>query len=86
MNQAQARVAVHLFISHGLGETVDVDDQSDLYELGLDRDDIEALLWRLEDRFDLDVSPREEQQALWRLERVGDLVQWLLEKSRQNQD
>ncbi|MFJ3116915.1 acyl carrier protein [Pseudomonas protegens] len=86
MNRAQARAAVHLLIRHWLDEPVDFDDQSGLSELGLDRDDIEALLWRLEDRFDLGVLPREEQRALGQLERVDDLVQWLLEKARQNED
>lgn len=86
MKRAEARVAVHLLIRRGLDERTDFDDQSALQALGLDREDIEALLWRLEDRFDLCISPREEQRALWHLEKVDDLVQWLLEKSRQNQD
>ncbi|WP_409301967.1 acyl carrier protein [Pseudomonas sp. KCJK8993] len=86
MNRSEARRAVHALIRCWLGERTCLDDSSELRALGLERDDLEELLWRLEDRFGLCVPTGEEQHALRELRCVHELIEWLLEMSRRQED
>ncbi|NBF01526.1 hypothetical protein GV819_04400 [Pseudomonas sp. Fl5BN2] len=86
MKRTEARQAVYSLIRQWLGERTCLDDCSRLQALGLDKGDIEEMLWRLEDRFDLCVPALEEQRGISTAESVHDLIEWLLEMSRQNED
>ena len=50
---------------------------SNLSALGLDRHDLEELLFRLEDRFQLTAAPRQEDQLLRTATTVEDLIVFL---------
>ncbi|AZC23327.1 MULTISPECIES: hypothetical protein [Pseudomonas] len=86
MNRGEARRAVFALIRSWLGERLCLDGGSNLQALGLERGDIEELLWRLEDRFELCISTEEEQRILASLSNVHELVEWLLEKSGQQEE
>ncbi|MGE8415538.1 MAG: hypothetical protein ACN6QY_24555 [Pseudomonas sp.] len=86
MNRGEARRAVYALIRCWLGERTCLDDSSQLMALGLVGDDLQELLWRLEDRFELCVPLGEEQRALLELGSVQELVEWLLEMSRRQED
>ncbi|MGC5700190.1 acyl carrier protein [Pseudomonas sp. NFXW11] len=84
MTRADARLVLYPLIRRRLEAGVEFDDSSQLQALGLELDDIEALLWQLEDRFDLPTSTRATNPALEQLQRVADLIEWLQAKSWQN--
>ncbi len=86
MNRGEARRAVYALIRCWLGERTCLDDSSQLMVLGLERDDLQEMLWRLEDRFGLCVPLGEEQRALQELDSVQELVEWLLEMSRRQEE
>ncbi|WP_025132203.1 acyl carrier protein [Pseudomonas sp. PH1b] len=85
MNRADARQAVYQLIQHWLDSPRVLDDNSRLRDLGLDIEDIEALLWRLEDRFDLSLSPRAEEHWVEQMHSVDDLIRFVLMISWQNE-
>jgi acyl carrier protein len=82
MESAAIRDAVHRYISRLLDGIDEFDDDLSLEQLGLDKQDIEALLFHLEDQFDLTASTHEEDQLLKSAITTNDLCRFLLEISR----
>ncbi|NBA97806.1 acyl carrier protein [Pseudomonas sp. R5(2019)] len=77
MNRSELRHTVHAFIADYLGGPRSFTDDVSLQALGLDKNDIEELIFRLEDRFELTAFSHEEDQMLERARTVGDLIEFL---------
>ena len=82
MKRAGVRAAVHRFISRLLERQTDFDDNASLAQLGLDREDIEELIFHLEDELGLTAFTAEEDQLLKTARTAEDLSRFLLEISR----
>lgn len=82
MNRADVRAAVHCFISRLLERQDDVDDHASLMELGLDKADIEDLIFHLEDQFGLTAFTAEEDRMLTTARTANDLSRFLMEIAR----
>jgi acyl carrier protein len=79
MTRDAVRTAVHRFISRLLGGRDDFDDSTRLVQLGLDKNDIEELIFRLEDQLGLTASTAEEDRMLKTATTVDDLSRFLIE-------
>jgi acyl carrier protein len=82
MKKAAVRAAVHRFISRLLEGQDDFDDNTSLAQLGLDKEDIEELIFHLEDELDLTAFTVEEDKLLKTARTVNDLSRFLLEIGR----
>ncbi|MHC8321741.1 acyl carrier protein [Pseudomonas sp. GB2N2] len=82
MRRAAVRAAVHQFISRLLECQDDFDDDASLAELGLDKTDIEDLIFHLEDEMGLTAFTAEEDRMLRRARTANDLSRFLLEIGR----
>ena len=82
MTRDAVRTAVHRFISRLLENQDDFDDNSNLVQLGLDKEDIEELIFHLEDQLGLTASTAEEDRMLKTATTVDDLSRFLIEIGR----
>ncbi|EPA99162.1 phosphopantetheine-containing protein [Pseudomonas sp. G5(2012)] len=82
MKKAAVRAAVHQFISRLLEGQVDFDDNASLAQLGLDKADIEDLIFHLEDELGLTAFTAEEDQMLKTARTANDLSRFLMEIGR----
>ncbi|MDB5993246.1 MAG: phosphopantetheine-containing protein [Pseudomonas sp.] len=82
MRRAAVRAAVHQFISRLLERQDDFDDNASLAELGLDKADIEDLIFHLEDEMGLTAFTAEEDRMLRSARTANDLSRFLLEIGR----
>ncbi|WLI14011.1 MULTISPECIES: acyl carrier protein [Pseudomonas] len=82
MTRDAVRTAVHHFISRLLEGRDDFDDNTHLVQLGLDREDIEELIFHLEDQLGLTASTAEEDRMLKTATTVDDLSRFLIEIGR----
>jgi acyl carrier protein len=82
MTRDAVRTAVHRLISHLLGGRDDFDDNTRLVQLGLDKEDIEDLIFHLEDQLRLTAFTAEEDRMLKTATTVDDLSQFLIEIGR----
>lgn len=82
MKRAAVRAAVHHFISRLLEGQDDFDDNASLAQLGLDRADIEDLIFHLEDELGLTALTAEEDQMLKTARTANDLSRFLMEIGR----
>ncbi|PMY67285.1 MULTISPECIES: phosphopantetheine-containing protein [Pseudomonas] len=82
MKRAEVRQAVHDFISRLLDGNDGFADDVSLQELGLDKQDIEDLIFHLEDQFGLTTFTHEEDQMLKAANSANDLSRFLLKISR----
>jgi acyl carrier protein len=78
MKKAAVRAAVHRFISSLLESQDDFDDNASLAQLGLDKEDIEELIFHLEDELGLTAFTAEEDQMLKTAKTVNDLSRFLI--------
>jgi acyl carrier protein len=79
MESAAVRAAVHRCISRLLEGRNDFDGNTSLEQLGLDREDIEELIFHLEDELGVTAFTTEEDQMLKNARTVNDLNRFLLE-------
>jgi acyl carrier protein len=82
MKRAAIRAAVHRFISRLLERQDDFDDNASLAQLGLDKQDIEELIFHLEDELGLTAFTAEEDQMLKTARTANDLSRFLIEIGR----
>jgi acyl carrier protein len=82
MTRDAVRTAVHRFISRLLEGRDHFDDNTRLVQLGLDKEDIEELIFRLEDQLGLTASTAEEDRMLKTATTVDDLSRFLIEIGR----
>ena len=82
MKRAAVRATVHHFISQLLEGQDDFDDNASLAQLGLDKKDIEELIFHLEDELGLTAFTAEEDQMLKTARTANDLSRFLLEIGR----
>ena len=82
MRRAAVRAAVHHFISRLLEGQDDFDDNASLAELGLDKADIEDLIFHLKDEFGLTAFTAEEDRMLRSARTANDLSRFLMEIGR----
>ncbi|MHC8393484.1 acyl carrier protein [Pseudomonas sp. LB3P93] len=82
MKRAAVRAAVHRFISRLLEGQDDFDDNASLAQLGLDKQDIEELIFHLEDELGLTAFTAEEDRMLKDARTVNDLSRFLMEIGR----
>jgi acyl carrier protein len=82
MKEAALRAVVHRYISRLLEGRDDFDDNASLAQLGLDKTDIEELIFHLEDEFGLTAFTAEEDQLLKTARTARDLSRFLLEIGR----
>lgn len=82
MKRAAVRAAVHRFISRLLEGQDDFDDNASLAQLGLDKQDIEELIFHLEDELGLTAFTAEEDRMLKDARTANDLSQFLVEIGR----
>jgi acyl carrier protein len=82
MNKATVRAAVHQFISRLLEGRDDFDDNASLAQLGLDKADIEDLIFHLEDELGLTAFTAEEDTMLKNARTANDLSRFLIEIGR----
>jgi len=82
MKKAAVRAAVHRLISRLLEGQEDFDDNTSLAQLGLDKEDIEELIFHLEDELGLTAFTAEEDQMLKTARTVNDLSRFLLKIGR----
>lgn len=75
------RAAVHRFILRLL-ENREFDDHTSLAQLGLEKADIEDLIFHLEDEFGLTAFTAEEDRMLKTAKTVNDLSRFLMEIGR----
>ena len=73
---------MHRFISRLLEGRDDFDDNTPLVQLGLDKEDIEELIFHLEDQLGLTASTAEEDRMLKTATTVDDLSRFLIEIGR----
>lgn len=78
MKKAAVRAAVHRYISRLLEDQEDFNDNASLMELGLDKADIEDLIFHLEDELGLTAFTAEEDQMLRSARTANDLSRFLL--------
>jgi acyl carrier protein len=78
MKRAAVRAAVHRFISRLLESQDDFDDNTSLAQLGLDKEDIEELIFHLEDELGLTAFTAEEDQMLKTTTTANDLSRFLI--------
>ncbi|MDI2144226.1 MULTISPECIES: phosphopantetheine-containing protein [unclassified Pseudomonas] len=81
MRRAAVRAAVHSFIKRLL-ENRDFNDRTSLAELGLEKADIEDLIFHLEDEFGLTAFTAEEDHMLKTAKTANDLSRFLIEIGR----
>lgn len=82
MKRAAVRAAVHQFISRLLEGRDDFDDNASLAQLGLDKADIEDLIFHLEDELGLTAFTAEEDRMLKTAATANDLSRFLMEIGR----
>jgi acyl carrier protein len=82
MKRAAVRAAVHRFISRLLEGQDDFDDNASLAQLGLDKQDIEELIFHLEDELGLTAFTAEEDRILKNARTANDLSRFLMEIGR----
>lgn len=82
MTRAAVRAAVHRHISRLLEGRDDFDDNTSLMQLGLDKEDIEELIFRLEDQLGLTAFTAEEDRMLKTARTPNDLSRFLIEIGR----
>jgi acyl carrier protein len=82
MKRAAVRAAVHRFISRLLEDQDDFDDNASLAQLGLDKQDIEELIFHLEDELGLTAFTAEEDRMLKDARTANDLSRFLVEIGR----
>ena len=82
MKRAAVRAAVHRFISRLLESQDDFDDNASLAQLGLDKTDIEELIFHLEDELGLTAFTAEEDLMLKTARTANDLSRFLIEIGR----
>ncbi|PQP06646.1 phosphopantetheine-containing protein [Pseudomonas frederiksbergensis] len=82
MKRAAVRAAVHRLISRLLENQNDFDDNTSLAQLGLDKEDIEELIFRLEDQLGLTAFTAEEDRMLKTARTANDLIRFLIEIGR----
>jgi acyl carrier protein len=82
MKRAAVRAAVHRFISRLLEGQDDFDDNASLAQLGLDKQDIEELIFHLEDELGLTAFTAEEDRMLKNARTANDLSRFLIEIGR----
>lgn len=78
MKRAEVRQTVHDFISRLLEGNGRFADDASLRTLGLDKQDIEDLIFHLEDEFGLTAFTHEEDQMLKAANSANDLSRFLL--------
>jgi acyl carrier protein len=82
MKRAEVRQVVHDFISRQLDGNRDFADDVSLQALGLDKQDIEDLIFHLEDQFGLTAFTHEEDQLLKTASSANDLSRFLQQIAR----
>ena len=82
MKRAAVRAAVHSLISRLLENQDDFDDNTSLVQLGLDKEDIQELIFRLEDQLGLTAFTAEEDRMLKTARTANDLSRFLIEIGR----
>ena len=82
MKRAAVRAAVHRFISRLLERQDDFDDNTRLAQLGLDKEDIEELIFHLEDELGLTAFTAEEDRMLKNARTAADLSRFLVRIGR----
>ncbi len=82
MKKTAVRAAVHRFISRLLENQQDFADSASLQDLGLDKEDIEELIFHLEDELGLTAFTAEEDQMLKTARTANDLSRFLIEIGR----
>jgi acyl carrier protein len=82
MNKAAVRSVVHRYISRLLESRDDFDDNASLTQLGLDKEDIEELIFHLEDELGVTAFTAEEDRMLKSARTANDLSRFLLEIGR----
>lgn len=82
MKRAAVRAAVHRFISLLLEDRKDFDDHVSLAQLGLDKEDIEELIFHLEDELGLTAFTAEEDRMLKDARTAEDLSRFLVRIGR----
>ncbi|WPN48694.1 MULTISPECIES: acyl carrier protein [unclassified Pseudomonas] len=82
MNRAAVRAVVHRYISRLLENQQDFDDNANLAQLGLDKEDIEELIFHLEDELGVTAFTAEEDRMLKNARTANDLSQFLMEIGR----
>lgn len=76
------RAVVHRFISRLLEGRDGFDDNASLAQLGLDKEDIEELIFHLEDELGVTAFTAEEDRLLKSARTANDLSRFLLEIGR----
>jgi acyl carrier protein len=82
MKKAAVRAAVHRYISRLLEGQDDFDDNASLAQLGLDKADIEDLIFHLEDEFGVTAFTAEEDRMFKSARTANDLSRFLREIGR----
>ncbi|BCX66788.1 MULTISPECIES: acyl carrier protein [Pseudomonas] len=82
MKKAAVRAAVHRYISRLLEGQDDFDDNTSLVQLGLDKSDIEELIFHLEDELGLTAFTAEEDRMLKTARTANDLSRFLMKIGR----
>ena len=79
MNRASILIVVRRHINRLLENQQDFDDNASLAKLGLDKEDMEELIFRLEDELDLTAFTAEEDRMLKTARTASDLSWFLME-------
>ncbi|EJM18966.1 phosphopantetheine-containing protein [Pseudomonas sp. GM21] len=82
MKRAAVRLTVHQSISRVLDGRDDFSDDASLAELGLDKEDIEELIFHLEDELGVTAFTAEEDRLLKTARTANDLSRFLIEIGR----
>lgn len=82
MKRTAVRAAVHQYIGRLLELQDDFDDNASLAELGLDKADIEDLIFHLEDELGVTAFTAEEDRMLRNARSANDLSRFLMEIGR----
>ncbi|AZO83996.1 acyl carrier protein [Pseudomonas sp. QLc11A] len=82
MKEAALRAVVHRYISRLLEGRDDFDDNASLAQLGLDKKDIEELIFHLEDELGVTAFTDEEDQMLNSAKTANDISRFLIQISR----
>ncbi|WP_223484327.1 acyl carrier protein [Pseudomonas sp. A-RE-19] len=82
MTRAAVRAAVHHFICRLLEIQDDFNDTMNLVQLGLDKEDIEELIFHLEDQLGLTAFTAQEDRMFKTATTVDDLNRFLIEIGR----
>ncbi|MHC8291299.1 acyl carrier protein [Pseudomonas sp. XS1P51] len=78
MKRTVVRTTVHHFVSRLLECRDDFDDNASLAQLGLDKEDIEELIFHLEDELGLTAFTAEEDRMLKTARTANDLSRFLM--------